>query len=254
MRHRHLAGALAVLLLGVAGTIVSLAARAEGFWEKKDWKQWSKDDVRKMLEDSPWAKKYSVGKSIVSRGLPSETGAAQRGAAGEGREEIIYYVELRSALPVREAFVRQDQIRKKYDKMTEEERKKFDADAEAALAHDYENEIVVHVMYSSNIQRFERALAVDWQSVPEESIPSNTFIITPRSDHVGPVRFISPKSGTLEFDLVFPRMFNGEPTVREGDKSFQVEFPNPRIGDLPPTRGLVEFHTEKMMFKGRLTY
>jgi len=238
----------------VVATMVAVTARGNGFWVKKDWRNWSPDDVRKMLEDSPWSKKYSVGKSILSNGLPSTTGAAQRGAAGEDREEIFYYVELKSALPVREAFVRQDQLRKKYDKMTEEEKKSFDADAEATLEHEYENEIVVHVVYGSNIQRFERALAVDWQSVGEQSVPLNTFIITPRGDHVGPVRFISPKGGKLEFELVFPRMFNGEPTVRDGDKSFQVEFPNPRIGDLPPTRGLVEFHTDKMMFNGRVTY
>ena len=116
---RHLAGALAFLILAAVATIVSLTARGEGFWEKKGWKEWSKDDVRKMLQDSPWAKKYSTGKSIVSRGLPSETGAAQRGAAGDDREEIVYYVELMSALPVREALVRQEQLNKKYDKMTD---------------------------------------------------------------------------------------------------------------------------------------
>jgi hypothetical protein len=254
MMRRHLAGALILLAFGAVGTIVSLTARAEGFWEKKDWKQWSKEDVRRMLEDSPWSRKFSVGKSIVSKALPSESGAAGRGAAGESREEIDYYFQLRSALPVREALVRDEEIKRKYDKMTEEEKKAFDTDAESTLSKQYEADILVHVVYKSNIGTFERALAVYWQSIPENSLPLDVFIITPRGDHVGPVRFISPKSGTLEFDLVFPRMFNGEPTIREGDKTFTIEFPHPHIYDLPHVRGYIKFDTDKMMFNGRLTY
>jgi hypothetical protein len=254
MIRRNVVSALMLVALGAVGTIVSLTARGEGFWEKKDWKQWSKDDVRRMLEDSPWSRKFSVGKSIVSRGLPSETGAARRGAAGDSEERIDYYFQIRSALPVREALVRDEEYRKKYDKMTEEEKKAFDADAAITLGKQYEAAILVHAIYKSNIPTFERALAVYWQSIPENTLPLDVFIITPRGDHVGPVRFISPKSGTLEFDLLFPRIFNGEPTIREGDKEFTIEFPHPQIYDLPRVRGYVKFDTEKMMFNGHLTY
>jgi hypothetical protein len=254
MNRERWTAALLFLAVGAVGTIVSLTARGEGFWQKKDWKQWSKDDVRRMLEDSPWSRKFSVGQSIVSKALPSESGAARRGAAGDNKEEIDYYFQLRSALPVREALVREEEIRKKYDRMTVEEKKSFDANAEVTLGKQYEADILVHAIYKSNIPTFERALAVYWQSIPENTIPLDVFIITPRGDHVGPVRFISPKSGTLEFDLVFPRMFNGEPTIREGDKEFTLEFPHPRIYDLPRVRGYVKFDTEKMMFNGRLTY
>jgi hypothetical protein len=254
MNRRNLAGPLAFLALAVVGTIVSLAARADGFWEKKEWKQWSKEDVHRMLHDSPWARKFSVGKSIVANGLPSNTGAASRGAAGETREEIDYYFTLRSALPIREALVRDEEIRKKYDKMTDAEKKDFDARQQANLNREYTAEIWVHVDYSANLQNFERALAVYWQSLAEHSVPLDFFIITERGDHVGPVRFISPKSGATEFDILFPRMFNNEPTIKDSDKTFTIQFPHPPIYDLPRARGYVAFNAEKMMFNGRLTY
>ncbi len=252
--NRNVAAGLAFLILGAVGTIVSLSARADGFWEKKDWKQWSKDDVHRMLHDSPWAKKFTAGQSIVSRGLPSDTGAASRGEAGESREEIDYYFTLRSAVPVREALVREDEIKQRYEKMSEAEKKQFDASAEAALNKEYASEIWVHVDYSSNLQNFERALAEYWQSIAEHSIPIDVFIITQRGDHVAPVRFISPKSGALQFELVFPRMFNNEPTIRDDDKTFTIQFPHPQIYDLRGSRGYVVFDPAKMMFKGKLTY
>lgn len=254
MMRRDLAGALALLALGAVGTIVSLSARAESFWVKKEWRQWTKEDVLKMLEDSPWWQRFSMRKSQESAALPSRSGAAARGAAGVANEEVDYYFQLRSALPVRQALARQDEFDKKYDKMTEEEKKKFDAGEGALLNRQFDNTIVVHVIYKSNIQTFERAMASFWQSIPENTVPLDVFIITRRGDHVGPIRFISPKSGAYEFDFIFPRMSNGEPTIRDGDKTFLINFPNPRMGDLPWQRGVVEFHTDKMMFKGRLTY
>jgi len=245
---------LGLAMVGAVTILVAVAARGDGFWAKKDWKQWTEEDTKKLLENSPWARPYNIGRSVVSAALPSRSGAAQRGAAGEDVEEIYYYVQLRSALPVREALVRQEQLKHKYDKMMPDEKQKFDAENEELLGHDYDKEILVHVVYGSNIRDYEMSLATYWQGIPEGTLPLNVFLITPRGDHVGPVRYVSPKNGEHEFELVFPRSFNGEPTIREGDKWFRFEFPHPQIADLPQERGLVDFHTDQMMYNGRLAY
>ena len=56
MRRRYAAGILAVFALAV------ITASAEDFWVKKDWKQWTAADCKKLLEDSPWTPSKNDGK------------------------------------------------------------------------------------------------------------------------------------------------------------------------------------------------
>src|SRR5579864_5600807 len=123
MRRRNVFAVLGILLVTV------LTVQAEDFWVKKDWTKWSKDECNKMLQDSPWSKHWGKGEVLLSAALPSQqnnnptdaargasgtlggsnlgtTGAGQEGAGGDSQLELHYYVELRSALPVREAIVR----------------------------------------------------------------------------------------------------------------------------------------------------
>ena len=64
--------------LGLIGVAILSAA---GFWETKDYTQWSAKEVRKILNNSPWAKKVSL--SFGGMGGPG--GQGSRGGAGGGR-------------------------------------------------------------------------------------------------------------------------------------------------------------------------
>ena len=64
--------------LGLIGVAILSAA---GFWETKDYTQWSAKEVRKILNNSPWAKKASL--SFGGMGGPG--GQGSRGGAGGGR-------------------------------------------------------------------------------------------------------------------------------------------------------------------------
>ena len=132
-RRRNVIAVLGILSLAV------LTVQAEDFWVKKDWTKWSKDDVNKMLQDSPWSKKWGKGEVMLSATLPSQSqsnpahdpkggsgtlgapigtsGTAQEGAAGDSNLEVHYFVELQSALPVRQAMVRRAQLNNNYDKL-----------------------------------------------------------------------------------------------------------------------------------------
>src|SRR5271154_3195084 len=101
LKRRYFAGVFAVLVVAV------LTARAEDFWVKKPWNQWSKDECNKILTDSPWSKRWSKGSVTVSAALPGSSGQSSEGAGGEKSPEVFYYVQLRSSLPVRQAVVRQ---------------------------------------------------------------------------------------------------------------------------------------------------
>ena len=63
----------------------------------------------------------------------------------------MFAVQLRSALPIRQAIVRQLQLQQKYDKMNDTQRSEFDKQAEQILIRSYDNAILVHVDFSRGL-------------------------------------------------------------------------------------------------------
>jgi hypothetical protein len=241
-----------IVVLGIVSLAV-LTVQADDFWVKKDWTKWSKDDVNKMLQDSPWSKRWGKGEVMLSSTLPSQsqsnpangtrgssggtlgspvgtTGTGQEGAAGDSNLEVHYFIELQSALPVREAMVRRAQINNNYDKLDAEHKKAFDAQVQALLGATYEDVIDVRVSYGSAQQFLERQLATYWKAIPEDSLPVDVYLINEKGDHIAPVKFVSPKNAEYSFEIYFPRKQNNEPVIHETDKSFSVQFPHPAIG------------------------
>jgi hypothetical protein len=263
---RYFSGVLAVFVIAV------LTAHAEDFWIKKPWNQWSKDECNKILTDSPWTRKWSKSSVTVSAALPGSSGQSSEGAGGEKSPEVFYIVQLRSSLPVREAVVRQQQILQ-YAKLTDDQKKEFDGKAQALFNNTYDDIIQVHVDYGSNVQTFEREMAVYWKNIREDSVPVDFYMINERGDRIPPARFVSPKNGTYAFDLTFPRLKNNEPVVREGDKQIEIQFINPAVGtqtqasggnptsSLDPSIGvfgrervLIQFKLDKMKVNGKLSF
>ena len=249
MRRRNAFAVLGILLLAV------LTAQAEDFWVKKDWTKWSKDECNKMLQDSPWSKHWGKGEVLLSAALPSQqqtnpandtsrggggtlgssntgtTGAGQEGAAGDNNLELHYFVELQSALPVRQAIARRAQFNNNYDKMDADHKKAFDAQVQSLLDATYQDVIDVRISYGSAQQYLERQLANYWKSLPADGLPVDVYLINEKGDHIPPVKFVSPRSGAdYSFELYFPRMQNNEPVIRATDKTFSVQFPHPAIG------------------------
>ncbi|MDE0109676.1 MAG: hypothetical protein OXN96_17855 [Bryobacterales bacterium] len=64
------------ILLGLV--VLTTALYGAGFWDKKDFKQWTPKEVQKMYMDSPWSKRVSI-----PMGAPMA--AFSEGAAGGGR-------------------------------------------------------------------------------------------------------------------------------------------------------------------------
>jgi hypothetical protein len=253
--------------------LAARTARADDFWVKKDWTKWSKEECAKMLQDSPWTKQWSKGSVNVSASMPGKSNPLTAGeaAGAENAPELHYYVQLRSSLPVRQAMVRLQQIQG-YTKMTDDQKKEFDAKAAAFFGNSYDEVILVHVEYGSNVQPYERDMANYWKNIREDSVPVDFYLINERGDRVSPVRFASPKNGSYTFDLIFPRLKNNEPIVREGDKALNIQFVNPAVGQQATTSGnpvtstnapsdafgrervLIQFKLDKMIINGKLSY
>src|SRR5438105_4988974 len=142
---------LAVLLVPL---LLALAARAEDFWVKKPYTAWSAEETRKLLEDSPWARSITLNNVVMSN---------QTVADVERETPIITYrMQLRSALPVRQAIVRAQQLQAHYDAMSAEQKKQFDQSSERWLAANFDDRIIAYVTCSANVQGYRGELRQYW--------------------------------------------------------------------------------------------
>jgi len=123
MQNRNrLARAFVCLLLALC--FGGATALAQNVWETVSYQKWTKGDVKKLLTSSPWAKsvKYTIPLNVVPGGGELVTTADSP------------VILLRSALPVRQALVRERQLEAKYDKMDEAKRAAFDFKTKELLA------------------------------------------------------------------------------------------------------------------------
>jgi hypothetical protein len=88
-----------------------------------DFHSWTKEDVRKILIDSPWSR------TIDWRAQSVDT----RQVGTIVLPIVTAKILLRSALPVRQAMLRSRQLEAKYDKMTPAEKQEFDAKNKALI-------------------------------------------------------------------------------------------------------------------------
>ena len=246
--------------------VLATAIFAQGPWAKKDWKQWSKDDCKKVLEDSPWAQRWTQSNNKVADFAMRTQGTA--GVGSESELQVYYVVQFRSARPVREAVVRQVLIANQYDLLEPEKKEAMRKQTDGFLNRSYDDVIVVHVTYGCNVTEYNRELATFWQThYSEGTVPQEAFLDGPRGQKVAPVRMVSPKGGAQEFELIFPRVVEGKPLLEPGDKTIGVEFFSPSVGrvvspssqpdqpgQIPASRVFMEFKVDKMALNGQLIY
>jgi hypothetical protein len=116
--------------LGLAGLLIAGIALGEDFWVKKEYTQWTEDEVKKVMTNSPWAKDVTVSAPPGTLGpgqrrpqnsnIDVESGAAGgRGRGGRGARsgdeaegggagDVLLSLNMswRSALPLRKAIVK----------------------------------------------------------------------------------------------------------------------------------------------------
>jgi hypothetical protein len=249
MRRSFSVGILAVL--GFA----ALVTGADDFWVKKDWKTWSKAECKKMLEDSPWAKRFLIENNSSNGQLPgSLTDSPGFGLTNKGAGEVTYDVQLLTAAPVREAFIREQQIEQKYDKMSDAEKNAFDAKIEKQMNGTKADVIIVRVVFEANKPVLADAVKAYWQSLPPDTVPPNFYLVTEKGTRIPPLTFSFTKGSEAEFGVTFPRNLGAVPVISTDTKSLSVQFQNPPIYEYGEKPLAVEFKLDKMMWNGKLTY
>ena len=104
-----------VALLAIVGTAIAQ--------KDKKWTDWNDKDAKKMLEDSPWAKKQNETDTSEGFYTPTSAGglngarttATNGDASGQGAKNqsanIVYFVRFFSARPIREALIRSMELK-----------------------------------------------------------------------------------------------------------------------------------------------
>ncbi len=274
-------GVMVCVLLGIAAP-----AKAQ-FWNKKDYHKWSAGQCRKILSNSPWTKNLSFSSvqmlngaqntsaaagSEVSSAEDSENPAGQSGGqfSAPGRQplmDISYTAQIFSALPVREAQVRLDQIAMHYDRMNAAQKQAFDESAARFLAVQFPKTIVIRVNYSTNVGYWQAALESQWQLENTAKLRNSTYLaVGGKTVPLLSYRFAPVKEHA--FFLVFPRTVDGAPLLGPGRKSMTLQIISPQLqfsntfnnsGSLtaqPPSSSniVLTFAAKKMKYHGKLAY
>ncbi len=239
------------LCLLMSGLLSVLAlAQAKEFWVAKDYKQWTEKECRKLLDGLPWAMDYTLKDTHIDnlqQGTPIDRGR-------QSSSTLSYLAQFRSALPVRQAVARQMMLDAKYDKLAPEQQQELDARIGKFLAVSFADTVLVHVIYKTNVPQTDRDLARHWQTRTLETIKNTTNLIAGNGQKIQPTGFVAATGAGREFQLVFPRQLNGQPSIAPTDKSLKLEFMHPNLGNQGEVRILLNFKPEQMVVNGAVVY
>jgi len=235
MSFRRNAILIALMLMGAVFLV------AEDFWENP-FDKWSRDDVLKILGNSPWA----ASQTITHAGLTKEGGRS-----GENETYYKFTASFFSAMPIREAWVRMSRLRNNYDGMNAEQKQQFDARFNKPLTLDFSNQIVVALDYSSNPNdaNFVRDIKNFLETATAETLKQNVYLITKGKGRVDLKEYYRPGQMIPAPAFVFPRTIDGKPIVAAEDKELRFQ-----VGWVAGVNQQVyiDFKPQKMTYKGKL--
>jgi|CZKC01.1.fsa_nt_gi hypothetical protein len=248
MPRRKIPSLLAAVLLA------ALTANASDFWQTKNWNNWSKDACEKLLTESPWARTWTGTYSVI-------LGRVERpvyGVPTPSSNDLVYTVQIRSALAIREAIVREQQLSQKYDKMNGDQRKAFDSWAGQILNQGSQDPIIVRVDLSKGADL--DAFVQPGEILHASLVTDDGAQISATSVHLD--------QSTKTFDASFPRVIDGVPAIKDGQKYFSIQFQSPQVlvvdgRNIPvqpeevktPAQSVqVKFDLSKMLVNGKASY
>lgn len=256
------------LILFVVVYCLSVSAFAQKTWEKP-FQKWSKEEAIKIISESPWAQSFQSegGSNLAAIQQSGREQNDQRilGRAETGRVSRFLGVEpvvvrLQSALPVRQAMLRLQQIQAGYDKMNEEQRSKFDAAAkeflECAVCENY---------YVITLTKFVKAAGqgVDdgiFQTLKFEDLKGKVRLVNDKGEERELSHFVAPKQRGESAVLFFKRLDDkGTPLITAQNKELQLVFSNEFLQNannpysaLLPRR--FEFKVTKLMIDEKVVF
>jgi hypothetical protein len=195
-----------------------------------------------VLNSSPWARQETYTKVISGIGS---------GVSGEKEIFNTFYVRIISALPVRGALARLQQIQYGYDGLPKEAQLRFDGYAASELLSGFGDWIVVAVSFRSNDPNEESNVRRFFQKQTAETLKNKAFLSTEQFSQVRIRAYFAPRDEGIGAKFVFPRQIDGVPIVSQMSKSMAFE-----LLDVPAAspRLRASFAANQMVVNGQLLF
>lgn len=210
---------LGLLLWAVAGLGIAsgeIQAGEEPFWK------WSLAKAVKILNSSAWARQETF--TTVVPGVGS-------GQAGEKEIYTTFYIRFLSADPIREAYARILQIEHGYDRMSVEDKRRFDHMLEPVLGLDTDDWVVVGLTCRSNDPEQESQMRRYFHSQTTATLRDKVFLSTGQYSQIRLHAYFPPAEDSVGAKFVFPRTVDGVDLVAAGKGRISFE-----LLDLPVAR------------------
>ncbi|MFZ0820087.1 MAG: hypothetical protein WAM91_08455 [Candidatus Acidiferrales bacterium] len=237
--------------LSVFFSLSGISGTKDPPWVTKDWTTWSSWDCHSVFYYSPWV--------WFDEGRGRETGPMityNDRSTSSGVE-----IRLRSALPYRQALVRDIQIHKHYDRMSLQQKQIFDQQHAAELAVEDNDKVEITVnSLTYNALGTENKYKWPFPARRAALLLSDGTLVMPLQTTVPSVAYAY---------YVFPRTVSGKPIYTTTDKNLTIVFGDvvpfdekhkelgpQKPGDfrLDPSSFRYDFAIPSLMYKGKLEY
>lgn len=232
----------ATLLLGsVFAATLNRAAHVQ--FPGKPFEQWTAKEAEKILSDSPWAQTQVV------------LGAAGRLDPVTETADTMFTVRLRSALPVRQALARLNQLRGGYDQKNASERAALDArNKEILECSECLDDYAVSITPGPGSRRDLPAFLSSGRTA-SELIKQNVVLENDKHETRELTKFVQPKFAAGEAIFFFRRLDSrGKSLIDPGSRFVIISF-DPRIFDWKkPTATKFKFDVARLIVDGKVAF
>lgn len=239
-----------VLMLLVLAAVA--ASTVIGQKEAKSWKEWSKKEAEKVLNDSPWGKLQvdtdtsemffqPTTDSRTSR-APNANSRLEQGATNQATS-ITYGIRFFSARPVRQAFMRMIQLRE--GKLDPDVIERMNSFAELAST---ESIIIAMTIEGTDKRSLGKAMQII-ESAATGTLKNVTYLERNDGKRVFLEQYVPPGRDGFGARFIFPRIVDERPFLRS-------EFTDVRfVSEFGTTIKLnMRFKLSDMMLNGELAY
>jgi hypothetical protein len=174
--------------------------------DKNPWPSWSKDEVDKLLNHSPWA--HTQIDTDVSEMTYSPLNSRSTKGSTNQPMAVNYQIRFLSAKPIRQAVARMIELREKGDRRVVEELRPF-------VERDFSSFIVVAVTVDSTDRRFSAPIMQAFASASPGTWKNKAYLERKDGQRLFMMDYKAPISDGLGAKFIFPRIVDGKPFLTE---------------------------------------
>ena len=203
------------------------------FGQKTKWTDWSKKDVDKMLNDSPWGQTQTEGAKSQSSSSESSSAITQvaapraanrqmdrQGESGEAKPSTLvkYHVRFLSAKPIRQAFARMVLLSQQSpnDGLAEQ--------LQGFVDRDFGDYIVVAITAEADDKRAAGMITQVFGAATAESLKSAAYLERKDGKRLSLMDYRAPANDGMGAKFVFPRTLDGEPFLKADSDNVRFVF------------------------------